>query len=173
MAQEPRRLPIRAADIAPRAQVSTYPAPFAARLGGRQKRRLGDAFGLTRIGVNLTILPPGAQTALLHRHSGQDEMVYVLAGAPTLVTDEGECAMEPGMCVGFRAEGGPAHHIVNRSPEPVHLLEIGDRSAQDRCDYPQDDLVALADEAGGWRFTRKDGTPYTASDHTEKPVSSS
>jgi uncharacterized cupin superfamily protein len=159
MSPEPLRVPIRAEDVALLAKMSSYPALFAAKLGERRKRRLGDAFGLARIGVNLTTLPPGGQTALLHRHSAQDEFVYVLAGAPTLVTDEGEFPMAPGMCVGFRAASGPAHHIVNRSPGEVHLLEIGDRGAPDRGDYPQDDLVAHNDGAG-WRFTRKDGTPY-------------
>lgn len=161
MGDDALRFPIAAAEVAPRAQATNYPPAFAARVAGRRKRRLGDAFGLTRFGVNLTTLAPGAETALLHRHSGQEEFVYVLSGAPTLVTDEGEFAMGPGMCVGFRAASGPAHHLVNRTDADVRLLEIGDRGADDRCDYPRDDLAASF-ENGGWRFTHKDGTPYTA-----------
>nr|WP_127089309.1 cupin domain-containing protein [Aquabacter cavernae] len=154
----PDHRPRVALDVPPRVTPSNYPAPFVARMAGRVKRQLGDAFGLTRFGVNLTILAPGAQSALLHRHSRQEEFVYILSGTPTLRTDAGEFPLCPGMCVGFPAQGC-AHHLVNRSGEEVQYLEMGDRDAQDRADYPEDDLEA-AFSAHGWSFTRKDGTPW-------------
>ena len=125
---------------------------------GRVKRALGDAFGLRNLGVNLTTLAPGAATALLHRHSVSDELVYVLEGRPMLVTEEGRQQLEPGMCVGFAA-GGLGHHIVNESDEPATLIEIGDRLPGDQGEYPEDDLAASHD-GERWVFTRKDGTPY-------------
>lgn len=150
--------PRRALDIAPRAKPSNYPPEFAERVSGRIKRQLGDAFGLSRFGVNLTILPPGAQSALLHRHTEQEEFIYILSGHPTLRTDEGEVPLEPGMCVGFTA-GGIAHQLLNRGREDVHYLEVGDRGTTDAGEYPEDDLAAEWSESG-WRFTRKDGTPW-------------
>lgn len=150
--------PRRAMDIAPRTKPSNYPPQFAARVAGRIKRQLGDVFGLSRFGVNLTILPPGAQSALLHRHTEQEEFVYILSGHPTLRTEAGEVLLEPGMCVGFSANG-IAHHLVNRTGEEVHYLEVGDRSATDQGEYPEDDLAATWSE-GGWRFTHKDGGPW-------------
>ncbi|TPE46887.1 cupin domain-containing protein [Amaricoccus solimangrovi] len=152
------RTPLDALDAPPRMRPSNYPAPFAAKVAGRVKRPLGDAFGLTKFGVNLTTLPPGGQSALLHRHSRQEEFVYVLEGAPTLRTDAGEFPLGPGMCVGFPANG-VAHHLINRTEAEVRYLEIGDRDPEDRGDYPEDDLVAVF-SAEGWRFTRKDGTPW-------------
>jgi uncharacterized cupin superfamily protein len=148
--------PCQAIAIAPRAKPSNYPPEFAARVAGRIKRQLGDAFGLTRFGVNLTILPPHAQSALLHRHSQQEEFIYILSGHPALRTDAGEVLLEPGMCVGFPA-GGLAHHLINRTQEDVHYLEVGDRNPADQGEYPEDDLAAQWAEHG-WRFTRKDGT---------------
>lgn len=142
-----------------RARASNYPEPFAARMAGRLKQPLGDLFGLKSFGVNLTRLAPGAVTALRHAHSRQDEFVYVLEGEPTLVTDAGETALRPGMCAGFPAGAGNAHHLVNRTDREVVLLEVGDRSLDDAIAYPDDDLVAERHE-GGWRFARKDGTPY-------------
>ncbi|WP_029554847.1 cupin domain-containing protein [Xanthobacter sp. 91] len=154
----PARTPLAAEDVPPRTKPSNYPAPFAARMAGREKRQLGDAFGLSRFGVNLTTLAPGAQSALLHRHTRQEEFVYILAGTPTLRTDEGEFPLGPGMCIGFPANG-LAHHLVNRSAAEVRYLEIGDRDPQDAGTYPEDDLVAHF-SATGWSFTRKDGTPW-------------
>ncbi len=151
-------LAIEASNAAPRAKASNYPEPFASRVQGRLKRPLGDLFGLRNFGVNLTELAPAAESALLHRHSRQDEFVYILEGTPTLVTDRGEELLEPGMCAGFPA-GGVAHHLVNRTDRTVRYLEIGDRTQGDEASYPVDDLKAVMGADGKWAFTRKDGTP--------------
>ena len=150
---------IRASDAALRTKPSNYPQPFAARVATRQKRPLGDLFGLTHFGVNLTTLPPGAVSALRHAHTQQDEFVYVIQGRPTLYTDSGATPLEPGMCAGFRAGTGDAHCLVNETDASVAYLEIGDRSAGDEAVDPDDDLAAqLVD--GAWKFMHKDGTPY-------------
>ena len=138
---------------------SRAPEPFFSKLQGRDKRRLGDAFGLRNFGVNLTVLQPQAQSALLHRHSKQDEFIYILEGTPTLVTDRGEVPLRPGMCAGFPA-GGVAHHLVNRTGTRVTYLEVGDRTSGDEGSYPNDDLRAVQDSSGRWVFTHKDGRPY-------------
>ena len=69
---------------------TSYPEPFRGMVGGRRKRALGDALGLTSYGVNLVELPPGAMSSMRHWHSRQDEFVYVLEGELTLITDAGE-----------------------------------------------------------------------------------
>ncbi len=138
---------------------SAYPEPFAARMARRTKRRLGEMFGLSNFGVNLTILAPGGSSALRHAHTRQDEFIYVLSGHPTLHTDAGMETLAPGMCAGFRAGTGNAHRILNETDAEVCYLEIGDRSAGDEAVYPDDDLKAVAVD-GGWRFLHKDGRPY-------------
>ena len=160
MADESVPVALVAAEAAPRAISSNYPEPFRSRMAGRVKRPLGDPFGLRNFGVNLTRLAPGAQSALLHRHSRQDEFVFILEGEPTLVTDPGEVALSPGQCAGFPA-GGTAHHLENRTDRDVLYLEIGDRTPGDEVEYPRDDLSLVHDPATGRRrFARKDGTPY-------------
>jgi uncharacterized cupin superfamily protein len=149
-----------AADVEPRKTHSIYPQKFAERLGGRMKRPLGDAFGLTIFGVNLTTLPPGAMSALRHAHRKQDEFVYILEGTPTLVTDAGETELRPGMCAGFKCGTGDAHHLVNRGKVDVVYLEVGDRTLGDEASYPDDDIVAIKTSDGSRKFTAKDGTPY-------------
>ena len=156
---KPHPLAIAAADAPLRAKPSNYPEPFFSRMAGRTKRPLGDLFGLKNFGVNLTTLHPGGESALLHRHSKQDEFIYILEGEPTLVTDRGEIVLRPGMCAGFPAMG-LAHHLVNRSSADVVYLEMGDRTAGDAGAYPNDDIQAVMDGAGKWAFTHKDGRPY-------------
>ena len=148
-----------AAEVAPRAKASNYPEPFYTQMLKRQKRALGDLFGLKNFGVNLTRIAPGGASALRHAHAIQDEFIYILEGRPTLVTDAGRTALKPGMCAGFKSGTGDAHHLVNETAEDVVYLEIGDRLPGDGVTYPDDDVAAVA-AAGGWRFTHKDGTPY-------------
>jgi uncharacterized cupin superfamily protein len=154
---------VSASDVPPRARPSTYPEPFFSRMAGREKRLLGDFFGLRNFGVNLTRLEPNGESALLHRHSKQDEFIYILEGEPTLVTEEEEIELRPGMCAGFPAMG-VAHHLVNRSDRPVVYLEIGDRTPGDEGSYPRDDLKAALGPDGKWIFTHKDGRPYERSE---------
>jgi uncharacterized cupin superfamily protein len=159
MSETKHPVAVQANDVAPRAKRSNYPEPFAARVAGREKRQLGDVFGLTNFGVNLTRLAPGAASALRHAHTHQDEFVYIVKGTPVLITGAGEVALTEGMCAGFRAGDPNAHHLVNRTDEDVVYLEVGDRTPGDQAVYPDDDLQAAMVE-GAWRFTHKDGTPY-------------
>ncbi|HSC95727.1 MAG TPA: cupin domain-containing protein, partial [Burkholderiales bacterium] len=128
MANPAYPLAIVAEDAPPRTKASNYPEPFASRMAGRRKQPLGDLFGLTNFGVNLTRLAPGAASALRHAHSLQDEFVYVLNGHPTLHTDEGRTRLAPGTCAGFKAGTGNGHRLINETGEEVAYLEIGDRT---------------------------------------------
>jgi uncharacterized cupin superfamily protein len=158
MGEEPP-LAVCAADVPPRTKPSNYPEPFFSRMAWREKRPLGDLFGLKNFGVNLTRLAPGGESALLHRHSRQDEFVYILEGQATLVTEDAEVTLSPGMCAGFPAQG-IAHQLVNRTDRDVVYLEIGDRTAGDEGSYPRDDLKAALGPDRRWVYTHKDGTPY-------------
>lgn len=151
--------PILAQDIPHRVVKSVYPEPFASRVTGRSKRQLGNYFGLRKFGVNLTHLEPLGESALLHKHSLQEEFIYVISGHPTLVLGTREVQLTPGMCMGF-SPNGDAHKIVNRSDGPVTYLEIGDREQGDVVDYPEDDLIAEMNTDGKWSFKHKSGKPY-------------
>jgi uncharacterized cupin superfamily protein len=125
----------------------------------REKRQLGDVFGLANFGVNLTRLAPQAVSALRHAHTRQDEFVYILQGHPTLHTDAGKTQLAPGMCAGFKAGTGNGHRLVNETAQDVLYIEVGDRTAGDEASYPDDDLKALMND-GKWTYFHKDGAPY-------------
>jgi uncharacterized cupin superfamily protein len=148
-----------AADAPARAFRTNYPEPFASRMAGRDKRPLADLFGLTNFGVNITRLAPGGSSALRHAHTKQDEFVYILEGRPILVTDVGRTPLNPGMCAGFKAGTGDAHCLVNETEEDVVYLEIGDRTAGDEVNYPDDDLAVVTVD-GKRRMAHKNGAPY-------------
>ena len=150
---------VEATSIEPRTG-SSYPAPFDADCAGREKRRLGDAFGLTQFGVNLLRLPPGQWSSQRHWHHGEDELVYVLEGEVMLVTDAGEQTLRPGMVAGFKAGVADGHHLVNRSDRDAVVMEVGTRTARQKADYSDIDMLVRPDEAGELYFVHKDGVPY-------------
>lgn len=139
---------------------SGYPEPFRSRVLPREKRALGDAAGLTKVGINLTTLMPGKASSMRHHHTREDEFVFVLEGEVVLRTDAGEQVLTAGMCAGFPAGSGDGHQLVNRSAAPARYLEVSNRDPADTAAYPDDDLGLARDAAGGYVFTHKDGTPY-------------
>ena len=159
MADQTHPVAVVAAQAPAKTKPSNYPEPFASRMAGRQKHPLGDLFGLTNFGVNLTKLAPHAASALRHAHTRQDEFVYILQGHPTLHTDAGRTQLAPGMCAGFKAGTGNGHRLINDTETEVVYLEVGDRTPGDEGSYPDDDLRALL-VGGQWKFTHKEGTPY-------------
>ena len=151
-------LPVQATDVAAQSG-SNYPEPFASRMGKGDWRSLGDVFGLTQFGVALETLHPGAQSALRHWHTLNDEFVYVLSGELTLHTNTGEFVMRPGMCMGFKAGDKNGHHLVNRSAAVATYIVLGSRVPGDAVFYPGDDFAWLHTEAGK-RQVHKNGTAY-------------
>jgi uncharacterized cupin superfamily protein len=138
-----------------------YPPPFDQPCITRERRRLGDAAGLTQFGVNLLRLPPGAWSSQRHWQATSDEFVYILQGEVTLVTDAGAEILRPGDAAGFKAGDPNGHCLQNRSNADVLALEIGTRLPGDSATYSDIDMFA---PAGGKpaMYTHKDGTPYPA-----------
>jgi uncharacterized cupin superfamily protein len=136
---------------------SGYPPPHDEPCRQRRRRALGDAFGLSQFGVNLLELAPGTWSSQRHWHERQDEFVYVLEGEVTLVTNEGDTVLKPGMVAGFRAGEANGHHLVNRSNALVRVLEVGTRTAEETARYP--DIGMMYREGEG--YLTADGRPLT------------
>ena len=144
----------------PREARNPYPPPYDKVLDGRYRRALGDANGLTRFGVNLTEMEPGAVSALRHWHTAEDEFVYILEGTPVLVTDAGDQQLRPGMCACFPAGSGDGHRLENRSDAVVRYLEVGNRSQSEEVHYPDCNMIMDKAADGTRHFRHVDGTPY-------------
>lgn len=113
-----------------------YPPPYDQPCRARERKKLGDAAGLTQFGINQLRLPPGTWSSQRHWHTGSDEFVYVLSGEVVLVTDEGEEILRRGDAAGFKAGDKNGHHLQNRSGSDAVVLEIGTRIDGDCTSYP-------------------------------------
>src|SRR6188474_1952633 len=128
MSSQPLKLPaVDPSSLTPRTS-SMYPEPFRSRVLPREKRALGDALGLTQIGVNLTTLPPGKESSMRHWHTHEDELVFIVEGEVVLVTDDGEQTLTAGTYAAFAAGKQLGHQLVNRSNAPARYLEVSNRN---------------------------------------------
>ncbi|MDQ3823126.1 MAG: cupin domain-containing protein [Actinomycetota bacterium] len=85
----------------------------------RRKRVAGD-----HLGASLYELPPGERTFPYHYELGNDELLVVVSGRPTLRDLDGERELRPGDCVLFPSGPGGAHQVVNLSTEPARVLFV-------------------------------------------------
>ena len=138
---------------------SGYPEPYRSRCLPREKRALGDALGLSRIGINHTTLPPGKESSMRHWHTHEEEFIYVLSGEVVLCTDAGEQLLTAGMCAGFPLGTQDGHCLINRGSQPAVYLEVSNRDPKDGAHYPDVDLKFHGVNAAV-RFTRKDGSHF-------------
>jgi uncharacterized cupin superfamily protein len=139
-----------------------FPDVFHAKMGPAQVRALSDAFGLQGFGVNLEVVVPGASSGLRHWHTRSEEFVYVLSGELTLHYGEQVETMTAGACVGFKANEGLGHRLVNHTDKPAMFMVVGSRVDGDQPVYDEDDFQWNIDANGQWVAAHKDGTPYSS-----------
>src|SRR5262249_31422464 len=86
--------------------------------------RVGAQAGVERLGATLYEIDPGGHGSPFHLHHGNEEMIIVLAGRPSLRTLDGIHELEPGELVACPVGRRGAHQLQNNSDEPVRALVI-------------------------------------------------
>jgi uncharacterized cupin superfamily protein len=102
----------------------------------RHTRSLGDAVGLSKIGIHLVRLKEGATSSVHHFHHQDEEWVYILAGRGIAEIGDEKHEVEAGDFMGFVA-GSAAHCLHNAGAEDLVYLVGGNRLPFDVCDYPR------------------------------------
>lgn len=107
-----------------------------ADLGG-MGNRLGEKLGLSRIGINYEIVPPGSRSSFPHAEKEEEEFILVLRGKPDVWIDGELHPLNEGDCVAFASGTGIAHSFLNNSDADVHLLVIGEHKRPgNQINYP-------------------------------------
>ncbi len=102
----------------------------------RHTRSLGDAVGLSTIGVHLVHLKPGKTSSVYHYHHHDEEWIYVLCGRGVAEIGDEKFEVGPGDFMGFVA-GSLPHSLTNTNAEDLVYLVGGNRLPFDVCDYPR------------------------------------
>jgi uncharacterized cupin superfamily protein len=129
------------------------------------RARVGKRAGAERLGASIWEVPAGEAAYPYHLHLGEEELVIVLAGRPSLRSPGGWRELDEGEIVSFpRGEAG-AHQIVNRTAETVRFLAISTNGEPDIVLYPDSGKVGAAERTpsgGGFRrfFRISDSVDY-------------
>jgi uncharacterized cupin superfamily protein len=126
---------------------------------------IGRQAGAVKLGASLWEVPPGEAAYPYHFHYGEEEMVVILSGTPTLRSADGERELEQGEFLAFLPGEQGAHQILNRTDEPVRFLAVSTSGAPDIVAYPDSGKIGAFErrrEGGGLRvlFRREDETGY-------------
>jgi len=102
-------------------------------------RRLGGEL----LGASLYHLPPGERSWPYHAHCGNEELLVVLKGHPTLRTPDGERELQAGDAAIFRRGLGGAHQLINRSDHAARLVMVSTMVHPEVAHYLDSDKVGV------------------------------
>lgn len=112
------------------------PAPFNPRWA-----EIGIQAGTKELGVTLYEVSPGGATFPLHLHHGNEEMIVVLSGRPTLRTLDAERELAPGEVVACPRGKEGAHRLDNKTDEPSRVLIFSTKMEPEVVEYPDSGKV--------------------------------
>jgi uncharacterized cupin superfamily protein len=113
--------------------------------GGYALKRtgVGQRLGGELLGAGLFEVPPGKASGPYHNHWGNEELLIVLEGGPTLRTPEGERELRPGDVALFRRGPEGSHQVINRSAERVRFLMVSTTIHPEVGEYPDSGKVGV------------------------------
>ena len=115
-----------------------------------RRAKLGAQAGAQRLGASLYELPPGETAFPYHWHAGNEELLIVVAGSPSLRSEDGWRQLQEGEVVAFRRGAGGAHQVSNRSNGPARILVVSEMNAPDVVAQPDSGkLLAATRPPGG------------------------
>lgn len=101
------------------------------------RRALGEAAGLTRMGIHLLRVPPGFRTSWPHAEEKEEEFVFVVEGNVDAWVDGVLHPMKAGDFAAFPPGTGITHTFLNNSDVDAVLLVGGEADKRDnRITYP-------------------------------------
>jgi uncharacterized cupin superfamily protein len=140
---------------------------WEAELPGLRGVRVGAAAGAEKLGATLYEVDPGGRVSPLHIHHGNEELLFVVSGRPTLRTPDAERELEPGEVVAFLSGRRGAHQILNHSDASARVLIVSTKNYPEVVEHPDSNkVVAITgapDETAALflAFRRDDAVPVT------------
>jgi uncharacterized cupin superfamily protein len=108
-----------------------------------RRARIGRQAGSRRLGASVWELPPGQAAYPYHSHLGEEELIVVLAGCPSLRTPQGWRELDEGEVVAFPRGDQGAHQLANRGTSTVRFLALSTNGEPDIVLYPDAGKVGV------------------------------
>ncbi len=122
-------------------------------------KSLGDAAGLTRLGLHIGRVPPGAESFAYHFHHYEEEFVYVLSGRGVAEIGEESHEIGPGDALLFTAPS-VGHHLRNPFETELVYLMGGERRGFEIGEFPRLKKRAIFSAAGAFIVDTESLTPF-------------
>lgn len=107
------------------------------------------------LGMSVVELLPGQTQTPYHFHHGNEELLLVLRGSPTLRTPAGERELSEGDFAFFPKGPEGAHQLVNRSDEPARYVLADSKASPEIVEYPDSGKIAsMSRETQLWTIHR-------------------
>ena len=101
----------------------------------RFNKSLGQATGMSEMGVHMIYVEPGMDSTEYHKHLYEEECIYILSGSGKLTIEGDDYEVGKGDFVGLPADH-VAHALFNDGDETLVCLVMGQRLNHDIADYP-------------------------------------
>ena len=132
-----------------------------------RRARLGRQAGADRLGASLFELQPGDAAFPYHFHFGNEEMLVVVSGRPSLRTGQEWRKLDEGEVVAFRVGEEGGHQVANLSDAPARILMLSEMNGPDVIVLPDSGKVQAREGAPGgpdpglWQiFRSEDAVAY-------------
>lgn len=118
--------------------------------------QISDHIGATKLGYNLTVLPPGKIQCPFHNHHGEEEMFFILEGEGELRFGDQRYPIRKHDVIAC-PPGGPevAHQIINTGTTTMRYLSLSTIADVEACEYPDSKKVLIVTGKRGERGLRK------------------
>ena len=124
-------------------------APEGSAFGG-SRQRVGTQIGAQKLGYSFFAVPPGKAAFPYHTHSGNEEMIYIIAGAATLRHGQEQFAVSAGTVIACPPGAQYPHQLINTGSEALRYLVVSTMAYPDLSEYPDSNKIgAYATAAAG------------------------
>ncbi len=124
-------------------------APEGSPFGG-SRQRVGPRIGARKLGYSFFTVPPGKAAFPYHTHTGNEEMIYIVAGAGTLRHGHEHITVAAGAVIACPPGSEYPHQLINTGGRELQYLVVSTMEYPDLSEYPDSNKVgAYATAAAG------------------------
>jgi uncharacterized cupin superfamily protein len=111
--------------------------------------RLAAHAGAKRLAANLYEIEQGAMVSPLHFHHANEELLFVIAGTPTVRTSsDEETTLNEGAVIAFPPGPTGTHQILNRAARPARVLICATNELPEVAEQPETGTLAIITDDG-------------------------
>jgi uncharacterized cupin superfamily protein len=114
-------------------------APEGSAFAGA-RQRVGARIGAQKLGYSFFTVPPGRTAFPYHNHTGNEEMIYIIAGDGVLRLGKEELAVSADTVIACPPGNFP-HQLINTGAGDLRYLVVSTMTYPDISEYPDSNKI--------------------------------